>query len=89
MKIVQSTTFSRISKKLHPNQKKSLDKAVLQIIKNPRIGDPKFGDLEGVRVFKFKIENLTWLLAYQLVGKNKIILLLLGPHENFYRRLKE
>jgi addiction module RelE/StbE family toxin len=89
MKIVQSTTFSRISKKLHPNQKKALDKAVSQIIKNPKIGDPKVGDLEGVRVFKFKIENLNWLLAYQIIGRNKITLLLLGPHENFYRKLKD
>ena len=89
MKIVQSTTFSRITKKLHPNQKKALDKAVLQIIKNPKIGEDKFGDLEGVRVFKFKIGNLTWLLAYQIIGKNKITLLLLAPHENFYRKLKK
>ncbi len=89
MKIVQSTTFSRISKKLHPNQKKSLDKAVSEIIKNPKIGDPKFGDLEGVRVHKFKMDNLTWLLAYESATKNKIVLLLLGPHENFYRKLKD
>ena len=75
MKIVQSTTFSRITKKLHPNQKKALDKAVLQIIKNPKIGEAKIGDLDGVRVLKFKIGNLTWLLAYQIVDKNKITLL--------------
>lgn len=88
MQLIQSTSFSRSVKKLHSNQKKALDKAVKQIIKNPDIGDPKVGDLEGVRVYKFSINNQRWLIAYELISKKKIILLLFGPHENFYRDLK-
>jgi mRNA interferase RelE/StbE len=88
MLILQSASFRRSVKKLHANQKKALDKAVNQIVKNPEIGDPKVGDLEGVRVYKFTINNLKWLLAYEVISKKKIVLLLLGPHENFYRELK-
>jgi mRNA-degrading endonuclease RelE of RelBE toxin-antitoxin system len=88
MLILQSASFRRSVKKLHANQKKALDKAINQIVKNPEIGDPKVGDLEGVRVYKFTINNLKWLLAYELISKKKIVLLLLGPHENFYRELK-
>ena len=88
MLILQSASFRRSVKKLHANQKKALDKAVNQIVKNPEVGDPKVGDLEGVRVYKFTINNLKWLLAYEVISKKKIVLLLLGPHENFYRELK-
>ena len=88
MQILQATSFIRSVKKLHLNQKKALDKAVKAISKNPEIGDPKVGDLDGVRVYKFTINNLKWLLAYEVVSNKKIILLLLGPHENFYRELK-
>jgi len=88
MLILQSASFRRSVKKLHANQKKTLDKAVNQIVKNPEVGDLKVGDLEGVRVYKFTINNLKWLLAYEVISKKKIVLLLLGPHENFYRELK-
>jgi mRNA interferase RelE/StbE len=88
MQILQTPSFSRGVKKLHLNQKKALDKAIKAVSKNPEIGDPKVGDLEGVRVYKFTINDLKWLLAYEVVSKKKIILLLLGPHENFYRDLK-
>ena len=46
MQILQATSFTRSVKKLHANQKKALDKAVNQIVKNPEVGDPKVGDLE-------------------------------------------
>jgi mRNA-degrading endonuclease RelE of RelBE toxin-antitoxin system len=88
MLILQSASFRRSVKKLHANQKKTLDKAVNQIVKNLEVGDLKVGDLEGVRVYKFTINNLKWLLAYEVISKKKIVLLLLGPHENFYRELK-
>jgi len=88
MRIHQSLTFARTIKKLHPNQKKSLDRAVKAIASNPDIGESKVGDLAGISIYKFKINNLEWLLAYRIVSNKELTLLVVGPHENFYRNLK-
>ncbi|MSX67054.1 MAG: type II toxin-antitoxin system RelE/ParE family toxin, partial [Actinobacteria bacterium] len=32
--------------------------------------------------------NRVWLLAYRIISDESIKLLLVGPHENFYRKLK-
>ena len=88
MKITQSPSFARSIKKLHSNQKKSLDRAVKTIAKNPVIGEEKVGDLAGIAIYKFKINNLEWLVAYRVITKKEIKLLVAGPHENFYRDLK-
>ncbi len=88
MKITQSPTFGRSVKKLNANQKKSLDKAVSAIAKDTSLGEAKVGDLAGIAIYKFKINGLEWLLAYRIVSKKEIKLLVVGPHENFYRDLK-
>jgi len=89
MKILQTPTFIRLVKKLHPNQKKNLDKAVREIATNPEVGTPKVGDLAGVYIYKFKVSGLQWLFAYRVVSKSEVKLLVVGPHENFYRDLKK
>jgi mRNA-degrading endonuclease RelE of RelBE toxin-antitoxin system len=89
MQILVTPSFERAIKKLHPNQKKTLDKAVKAIATNPKIGDQKLGDLEGIYVYKFKLVDKQWLLAYRVISPKKMKLLLLGPHENFYRELKK
>jgi hypothetical protein len=89
MQILVTPSFERTIKKLHVNQKKSLDKAVKAIASNPEVGDPKLGDLEGIFVYKFKLVDKQWLLAYRVLSSKKMKLLLLGPHENFYRELKK
>ena len=90
MQVVQTSTFKHQAKKLHVNQKESLDKAVNQILINPEIGDLKKGKLSGVRVYKFQMINQLTLLAYELsVDRMKLILLALGSHENFYRNLEK
>lgn len=89
MQILVTPSCERAIKKLHANQKKALDKAVTAIAAKPAIGDAKVGDLEGIFVFKFKVVDKQWLLAYRLVSSKRITLLLIGPHENFYRELKK
>lgn len=89
MQILVTPSFERAIKKLHANQKKSLDKAVKAIALEPEIGDPKVGDLEGIFVLKFKLLDQQWLLAYREISAKKLKLLLIGPHENFYRELKK
>lgn len=89
MKLKQSHHFARQKKKLNGNQIKELDEALLELIENPAIGDQKLGDLLLVRVHKFRMLGQLCLLAYTYDKEdNQIILLAVGPHENFYRDLK-
>ena len=89
MKILTTPRFDRTIKKLHGQEKKSLDDAVRALISNPQAGESKKGDLSGVYVYKYKLQQQLLLLAYSIDIKNKrIVLLGYGTHENFYRDLK-
>ena len=88
MRILVTPTFHRTVKKLHQQQKTVLDEAVRTIASQPEVGEIKVGDLAGVQVFKFRMDNLQCLLAYRLLDENTLKLLMVGPHENFYRDLK-
>lgn len=89
MKILVTPTFLKTVKKLHPNQKRIIDKAVLTISGDLKIGIAKVGDLEGIAIYKFRMNDQSWLLAYRVISKNSVKLLLVSPHENFYRNLKK
>ena len=89
MKLQQTGSFRRKVKKLAPAQKQALDRAVKKIVGTPGIGTVKKGDLALVRVYKYKAKTLQYLLAYSVdADKQTITLLAVGPHENFYRDLK-
>ena len=87
VRVEQSAMFKRAYKRLHPNQKADVDDAVADIVRDPRIGEAKKGDLAGVFVHKFKSNGQLTLLAYEYDPGTRR-LLLLGSHENFYRDLK-
>jgi len=87
-----SPSFTRIAKKLHAKDKQALDQAVKAIASDPNIGEEKRGDLAEVFVYKFKLNNQETLLAYELsphkLAPVEVVLLGVGPHENFYTQLK-
>ena len=87
MKILQSRQFERKVKKFTKQEKKSLDKQILEISDNPVVGSEKKGDLRGVYIHKFKIKHTQYLLAYRFAEEN-LELIMIGPHENYYRDLK-
>ena len=87
MKILQSRSFERKVKKFTKSEKKKLDDHIRKIVDNPSIGSEKKGDLRGVYIHKFKIQTLQYLLAYRFVGED-LELIMIGPHENYYRDLK-
>ena len=68
--------------------KEILDQEVRKIAENPSIGEEKKGDLTGVFVHKFKIRATQYLLAYRKTGQD-LELVMIGPHENYYRDLKQ
>ncbi|MBW2370368.1 MAG: type II toxin-antitoxin system RelE/ParE family toxin [Deltaproteobacteria bacterium] len=87
MTIFQSRLFERKVKKFSKQEKKLLDKQVIKITENPSIGAEKKGDLRGVYVYKFKIKTIQYLLSYRFIGDD-LELIMIGPHENYYRDLK-
>ena len=88
MRVLVTPTFERAVKKLHKQQKAALDEAVRTIVGQPEAGETKVGDLAGVQVYKFRKGNLPCRLAYRILDENTLKLLMVGPHENFYRDLK-
>lgn len=87
MKIYQSRLFDKKAKKLPQREKELLDQEISKIANNPSIGDEKKGDLRGIFVHKFKIKTMGYLLAYRIIEKD-LELIMIGPHENYYRDLK-
>ena len=89
-KVLQTQNFKKTVKKLHQNQKKDLDKAVEELIGNPMLGEQKRGDLNFLRVHKFKMVKQLTLLGYSYEdGTVTLELIALGSHENFYRDVKK
>jgi ParE-like toxin of type II bacterial toxin-antitoxin system len=60
------------------------------LVNNPELGERKKGDLDFLRVHKFKFSNQEVLLGYMYEEDNILLTLLkLGSHENFYRGIKK
>lgn len=83
----QMPIFKKAYKRLHANEKLTVDEAIRAVIEDPKIGQEKRGDLAGVFVHKFRTCHQEMLLAYEW-NKEERVLLALGVHENFYRDLK-
>ncbi|MBI5676580.1 MAG: type II toxin-antitoxin system RelE/ParE family toxin [Nitrospirae bacterium] len=88
MKIYQSRSFEKKIKKISKREKEILDKQIRKIVDDPSVGEEKKGDLRGIFVHKFKITTTEYLLAYRVIEKN-LELIMIGPHENYYRDLKD
>ncbi len=88
IQVLQTPLFEKQKKKLSRKQIKELDKAIKVVIINPKAGEQKNGNLNSIWVYKFKITNQLYRLAYEWNEKTRIIISL-GVHENFYRNLKK
>jgi len=86
--IYQSRSFEQKVKKMPKQEKEILDQEIRRIAENPSIGEEKKGDLTGVFVYKFKLSTTQYLLAYRKVGQD-LELVMIGPHENYYRDLTQ
>ncbi len=88
MKICQSISFEKKVKKFNEKEKFELDNEIKQIIQNPLIGTEKKGDLKGVFVQKFNLLNQMYLLSYRFIKEESLELIMIGPHENYYKPIK-
>jgi mRNA-degrading endonuclease YafQ of YafQ-DinJ toxin-antitoxin module len=88
MKIYQSRSFEKRVKKLNEKDKYELDNEIKEIVNGPSIGSEMKGDLGGIFVHKFNLQNQMYLLAYRVINEEILELIMLGMHENYYRDLK-
>jgi len=86
MQVLQSGSFKKKVRRFRKQEKRILDNEIRKILKDPAIGQERKGDLRGVFVHKFKIQSTQYLLSYRFVGGH-LELIMLGPHENYYRNL--
>ncbi len=89
MKTNQSRSFEKKVKRFNPRQKKALDEVINEILQDPAVGMQKKGDLKGVFVYKFKLHDQLYLLAYRVIASGALELIIIGQHENYYRELKK
>ena len=87
MKILQSRSFEQKAKEFTKREKNKLDEQIRKIMDNPFIGSEKKGDLRGVYVHKFKLQTVQYRMANRFIGED-LKLVMIGPHENYYRDLK-
>ncbi|NLZ54819.1 MAG: type II toxin-antitoxin system RelE/ParE family toxin [Thermoanaerobacteraceae bacterium] len=86
-----SPQAERFFKKIKERPLKEAYKAsLLELKKNPYIGQPKRGDLAGIYGFDVKYKSVNYEIAYTIseVNGKKVIVLLAGTRENFYEQLK-
>ena len=85
----QTRRFARAYKKLHDNVAADVDEATRVVAADPTVGERKKGDLAELFVYKFRSQNLLYLLGYTVDDEVRLIYLeAVGPHENFYRDFK-
>ena len=87
MRIIQSRMFEKRVRRFRKQEKQLLDQQVKKIVKSPSVGQEKRGELRGIFVHKFKIHATQYLLSYRMAGPDTLELIMIGPHENYYRDL--
>jgi len=88
MAIFYKSPFRKFVKKQTRVFQLVIEDEVEKIGDNPEIGGSKKGDLSGFKVHKFNFKKHRFLIAYCIKGDD-IIFYMVGPHENFYRKLKQ
>lgn len=87
MKIYQSRSFENKVKRFSKKEKNILDQEIKKIIEGSFVGEEKKGDLRGIYIHKCKIKTVQYLVSYRIINDD-LELIMIGPHENYYRELK-
>ena len=95
MKTSYKRAFVHFVKKASRPLQLEIEMRVSEVCNNPRMGEQKLGDLQGVFVYKFRFNKQEYLMAYQFdmhQNQSKITWIdfyQIGSHENFYAHLKK
>ena len=65
IQITEMPAFKKSYKKLHEQTKKIVNEAIRDIVRNPKLGEEKKGDLSGTFVYKFKVHAQEMLKIVQ------------------------
>ena len=65
--------------------------ALIKISENPYIGQAKKGDLSGIYGYDVYYNKTNYEISYKIyeVDNKKVIVILIGTRENFYKELKK
>ena len=79
-----------IKKIKNKNLKALFHKNLLEIAKNPYIGERKTGDLQGLFCYDFYYNKVNYEVAYTIEEdpEKVVVVILSGSRENFYEQLK-
>jgi hypothetical protein len=88
MALLFTPHFRKFVKKQLPPMQLAIQDEIDRISSQPELGKGKKGDLDSIQVHKFKFQRQEYLIAYE-AGEGKLILFMIGTHENFYRDLKK
>ena len=95
MRTIYKRAFVQFVKKASKPLQLVIEDQVAEVCNNPRIGQQKLGDLQGIFVYKFRFQAQEYLMAYQFdhfateTTMTWIEFCQIGPHENFYTQLKK
>ncbi len=92
--LLLTRTANKSQKRLDTPLRKRIKQSLLHIASNPEsVGEKLSMPLTGIYSHHLKYQGREYRIAYLIQQKNAetidaIVILLIGPHENFYKRLK-
>lgn len=85
MKVYELPKFKKLREKLRNDiERVSLEKAVLEVAKNPLDGKKLKGEFKDLRRHKYNVQGQERRLIYKFL-ENSIYLLSFGPREGIYK----
>ena len=85
MKILETSKFQRLRKKIRGDAERSaLKKALAEVEKNPSVGKKLKGEFALLRSFPYAVEGKARRLIYRW-EKDVVVLFSFGPREGIYK----
>jgi len=85
MRLVETSKFKRLRKKLKQEQEKEeLKKAIMRIVEDPNAGKKLKGEFRELRSFNYSVKDQSKRLIYK-TELDTIILFSFGPREGIYK----
>lgn len=85
MKLVETTKFKKLRKKLKEDkEKKALRRAIIRVVDNPDLGKKLKGEFKDLRSYGYTVQGKSRRLIYKLETE-MIVLFSFGPREEIYK----
>ena len=85
MKILETTKFQKLRKKIkETSEKEELKKAIIIILNDPKIGKKLKGELKGLKSLKYFVNGQHRRLIFK-IEEDSLFLFSFGPREGVYK----